>query len=85
MRRRVALVFLAVAAARHAPQIPTIAESLPGYEFTTWHVLAAPVKTPAPILATLSEKVRTALKTPDGLRRWQQERGLEVIASTPRR
>jgi tripartite-type tricarboxylate transporter receptor subunit TctC len=29
-----------------APQIPTIAESLPGYEFTTWHVLAAPVKTP---------------------------------------
>jgi tripartite-type tricarboxylate transporter receptor subunit TctC len=46
-------------------------------------VLAAPVKTPAPIVATLSDKVRTALKTPDGLRRWQQERGLEVIASTP--
>jgi hypothetical protein len=46
-----------------APQIPTIAKSLPGYEFTTWHVLAAPVKTPAPILATLSEKVRTALKS----------------------
>jgi hypothetical protein len=43
-------------------------------------VLAAPIKTPAPVLATLSEKVRTALKTPDGLRRWQQGHGLEVIA-----
>ena len=68
-----------------APQLPTIAESLPGHEFTTWHVLAAPVKTPAPILVTLSEKARTVLKTPDGLRRWQQGRGLEVIARHPRR
>ena len=29
-----------------APQLPTIAESVPGYEFTTWHVLAAPVRRP---------------------------------------
>lgn len=65
-----------------APDIPTIAETLPGYEFTTWHILAAPVKTPAPIVAMLSEKVRTALKSPDGLKRWQ-DRGLDVIASTP--
>jgi tripartite-type tricarboxylate transporter receptor subunit TctC len=77
---------LAITSARRsadAPELPTIAESLPGYEFTTWHVLAAPVRTPAPILATLSEKVRTALKTPEGLRRWRQGHGLEVIASTP--
>jgi tripartite-type tricarboxylate transporter receptor subunit TctC len=65
-----------------APQIPAIAETLPGYEFTTWHVLAAPVKTPAPIVAMLSEKVRTALRTPEGLKRWK-DRGLDVIASTP--
>jgi tripartite-type tricarboxylate transporter receptor subunit TctC len=77
------LAITSAARSPDAPDLPTIAESLPGYEFTTWHVLAAPVKTPAPILATLSEKVRTALKTPDGLRRWQQGHGLEVIASTP--
>jgi len=66
-----------------APQIPTIAESgVPGYEFTAWHVLAAPLRTPAPVLSTLAEKVRTALRTPDVLKRWQ-DRGLEVIASTP--
>jgi tripartite-type tricarboxylate transporter receptor subunit TctC len=66
-----------------APQLPTIAESIPGYEFTTWHVFAASSKKPASIVATLSEKVRTAPKAKDALTRWQQGGGLEVIASTP--
>jgi len=66
-----------------APQIPTMAEAgLPGYEFTTWQILAAPKATPAPIIATLNEKVRAALKAPDAAKRWQ-DRGLDVIASTP--
>jgi tripartite-type tricarboxylate transporter receptor subunit TctC len=66
-----------------APDIPTMAEAgLPGYEFTTWQILAAPRATPAPIISTLNEKVRSVLKTPDAVKRWQ-ERGFDVIASTP--
>lgn len=66
-----------------APQIPTMAEAgVPGYEFTTWQILAAPRATPKQIIATLNEKVRAALKTPDAVKRWQ-DRGLDVIASTP--
>ena len=66
-----------------APQIPTMAEAgLPGYEFTTWEILAAPKGTPAAIIATLNEKVRSALRTPDAVKRWQ-DRGFDVIASTP--
>jgi tripartite-type tricarboxylate transporter receptor subunit TctC len=66
-----------------APQIPTMAEAgVPGYEFTTWQILAAPRATPKQIVATLNEKVRAALKTPDAMKRWQ-DRGLDVIASTP--
>jgi tripartite-type tricarboxylate transporter receptor subunit TctC len=66
-----------------APDIPTMAEAgLPGYEFTTWQILAAPKATPAPIVATLNEKVRAVLKTPDAVKRWQ-DRGFEVVASTP--
>src|SRR5687767_909872 len=66
-----------------APDIPTMAESgVPGYEFTTWQILAAPKATPAPIIATLSEKVRSTFKTPDAMKRWQ-DRGFDVIASTP--
>ena len=66
-----------------APQIPTMAEAgVPGYEFTTWQILAAPKATPAPIIATLNEKVRAVLKTPEAVKRWQ-DRGFDVIASTP--
>ena len=66
-----------------APDIPTMAEAgLPGYEFTTWQILAAPRGTPPAIVASLNEKVRAVLKTPDAVKRWQ-DRGFDVIASTP--
>jgi tripartite-type tricarboxylate transporter receptor subunit TctC len=66
-----------------APDIPTMAEAgVPGYQFITWQILAAPKATPAPIIAMLNEKVRAVLKTPDAVKRWQ-ERGFDVIASTP--
>jgi tripartite-type tricarboxylate transporter receptor subunit TctC len=66
-----------------APQIPTMAEAgLPGYEFVTWQVLAAPKATPAPIIATLNDKVRAVMKSPEATKRWQ-DRGFDVIASTP--
>ena len=66
-----------------APDIPTMAEAgLPGYEFTTWQILAAPKATPPTIIATLNEKTRAVLKTPDAVKRWQ-DRGFDVVASTP--
>jgi len=66
-----------------APQIPTMAEAgLPGYEFTTWQVLAAPKATPGTIVATLNEKVRAVMRNPEATKRWQ-DRGFDVIANTP--
>src|SRR4029079_2993438 len=52
-----------------APQIPTMAESgVPGYEFTTWQILAAPKATPAAVISTLNEKVRSTFRTPDAIK-----------------
>ncbi len=66
-----------------APQIPTLAESgLPGYEFTTWHALAAPAATPRAIVNPIADKTRASLHTADALQRWR-ERGVEIIANTP--
>ena len=66
-----------------APQIPTIAESgLPGYEFTSWHVLAAPAATPRALIIAISDKVRGVLGTAEAKQQWR-DRGLEVIASMP--
>jgi tripartite-type tricarboxylate transporter receptor subunit TctC len=66
-----------------APQIPTLAESgLPGYEFTTWHILAAPAATPRALVNQINGRVRASLRTPDAVQRWR-ERGVEIIAGTP--
>lgn len=66
-----------------APQIPTLAESgLPGYEFTTWHVFAAPAATPRALINAINDSVRRTLRTPEAMQRWR-ERGVEVVATTP--
>ena len=64
------------------PHLPTLSESgLPGYEFVTWHVFAAPVGTPRAIINQLNEAVRAAVVMPEGAQRWR-ERGIEVFTRT---
>jgi len=62
------------------PDVPAVSESLPGYEFVTWHALLAPKTTPAPVVSLLSERVRTTLRAPDTVQRFR-DRGLDVIGS----
>lgn len=65
------------------PDVPTIAESVPGYEFIGWYSLVAPAKTPAGILAKLNAAVVGALKTPE-FRERLANLGAEPIGSTQR-
>ena len=65
------------------PDLPTVAEAgVPGYEFDTWFVVAAPKGTPRAIVDTLNAHIRKAIATPEQVRFWE-ERGLTVVASTP--
>ena len=64
------------------PDLPAIAETLPGFEFTTWQGILAPAKTPRPIIAALNERLKKAMAAPDQMKRFQ-DRGLDVIASSP--
>jgi len=65
------------------PELPTVAEAgVPGYEFDTWFVLAAPKGTPRAIVDTLNAHIRKGLTTPDQVK-FYEDRGLTVIASTP--
>jgi tripartite-type tricarboxylate transporter receptor subunit TctC len=43
------------------PEIPTIGETLPGFEMTSWLGLFAPAGTPAPLIAQLNETIRKVL------------------------
>jgi len=48
------------------PDVPTIAESgVPGYEFTNWFGLVAPVQTPKDVIAKLNRDVITVLAQPE--------------------
>ena len=65
------------------PDLPTVAEAgVPGYEFDTWFVVAAPKGTPRPVVDTLHSHIRKVLAAPDQVKLYE-DRGLTVIASTP--
>lgn len=63
---------------RAAPEIPAIAETLPGYVATSWYGLGAPAGTPEPIIAKLEAAVTAALADPEIQRRWKDDLGLDV-------
>ena len=65
------------------PELPTVAEAgVPGYEFDTWFVVAAPKGTSRAVVDTLNSHIRKVLTTPDQVKFWE-DRGFTVIASTP--
>lgn len=77
---------LAVTSAKRSPilpNLPTVAEAgVPGYEFVTWHGILAPKATPRPVVTYLNEQLKKVLTAPGQGSLWQ-ERGLEVVASSP--
>jgi len=63
------------------PEVPTIAETVPGYEFIGWYSLVAPAKTPPAILAKLNGELVKVLKTPEFQERFSGL-GAEPLGST---
>lgn len=47
------------------PEVPTMADTMPGYESSTWVSVFAPAGTPKPIIDRLHAEVSKALKDPD--------------------
>src|SRR6266851_10413739 len=47
------------------PDIPTIGETIPGFEMSSWIGLFAPAGTPTPLVARLNEAVARVLTTPE--------------------
>jgi tripartite-type tricarboxylate transporter receptor subunit TctC len=48
-----------------APDLPTIGETLPGFEATGWQGLFAPAGTPAPIIEKLADEVSPIFASPE--------------------
>lgn len=59
------------------PELPTIAETLPGYVATSWYGVGAPAGTPEPIVAKLEDALKRMMTKPAIQARWDQM-GLDV-------
>src|SRR5262245_60355440 len=79
------LVGLAVTSAQriaYLPDVPTVAETLPGYDVTTWYGAMLPVDTPKPVRDKLQAAVAQAVATPDTKKRLE-EMGYVTLTDTP--
>ncbi|MBU8544593.1 MULTISPECIES: Bug family tripartite tricarboxylate transporter substrate binding protein [Roseomonadaceae] len=70
------------ARSKQAPDVPAIAETLPGFDAAPFNYIAATGGTPAPVVAKLNEVIVAILRRPDYLAR-MEELGEEATPSTP--
>ena len=59
-----ALAVTVAARSELLPQVPTVADVLPGFEASQWYALGAPKDTPADIIATLNQAAVAAFADP---------------------
>lgn len=64
------------------PDIPAVAETVPGFELNSWYGLMVPTGTPKAIVAKLQQEAVLAVKAPDVLE-WMKVNGLDPQGSTP--
>ena len=64
------------------PELPPIAETVPGFEGATWYGVVAPARTPAAIVAQLNRDIVSALRTAE-VRDRLSPQGVEIVGSTP--
>jgi tripartite-type tricarboxylate transporter receptor subunit TctC len=62
--------------------LPSIAETVPGYDYGGWQGLLAPRATPKPILDKLREGLMKAMNQPE-TREIMNRQGAEVVTNTP--
>jgi tripartite-type tricarboxylate transporter receptor subunit TctC len=64
-----------------APDIPTVAESLPGFEATTWFAMFAPANTPKAVIDRLNAEALRVFKLPEVAERLKTL-GLDAVLSS---
>lgn len=64
------------------PNVPTIAESLPGYYAASWYGLLLPAGVPKPVIDALSKEIVAAMEVP-AIRESMLRQGFEPVGNTP--
>ena len=77
-----ALAVTGAARSRAVPDIPAMAESVPGYEAANWYGLVAPAHTPGKVIGKINSEVTRILNLPD-VRERLDLFGADVIGGSP--
>lgn len=64
------------------PDVPTVAETIPGFEHTGWYGIGVPVGTPMAIVLKLHREITAVLKSPE-VQKDFIARGYEIVGDTP--
>jgi tripartite-type tricarboxylate transporter receptor subunit TctC len=64
------------------PEIPTVSESVPGYEASTWNGVGVPRNTPAEIIDRLNTAINAALSDPQ-IKARLADLGATVLPGSP--
>ena len=64
------------------PDVPTVGETIPGYEATSWLGVAGPPKLPADIVKRLNAEIAAVLQEPELIEKYRKL-GTLPLASTP--
>ena len=64
------------------PDVPTIAETLPGFASSAWFAVVAPPKTPAAIVAKVNADIAEAVRQPD-VRKRLADLSADPVGGTP--
>ncbi|HEV7822048.1 MAG TPA: tripartite tricarboxylate transporter substrate binding protein [Burkholderiales bacterium] len=65
-----------------APDIPALAETLPGYEAASWYGIVVPTRTPPAVIARLHSEIARALQQPDVKQRFLNLGG-DIVSGGP--
>jgi tripartite-type tricarboxylate transporter receptor subunit TctC len=65
------------------PDVPTIAETVPGFQATLWVGFMAPKDTPQPIVEKLNRAITAILSRPDIKEAWEKEGATPFTMSQP--
>jgi tripartite-type tricarboxylate transporter receptor subunit TctC len=63
------------------PDLPTVAETVPGFDSEQWYGVGTPAGTPAAVIATLNREVNAALTDPNMKARIDQLGGVPLVMS----
>jgi tripartite-type tricarboxylate transporter receptor subunit TctC len=64
------------------PDVPTIADALPGFESAAWYAVVAPPRTPQPLVSKINADINEVLRQPEMLPHLTEWSG-EAIGGTP--